>query len=61
MQLDKSRDYAITMGDSIARYHQDGKDFDANGEEITNMLAAVVIEPVEAPKRRGRPPKGAVE
>ena len=53
MELDTSRNYAETIGDSEAKYHQDGRDFDANGQEIEQIIAEVV----EAPKRRGRPPK----
>lgn len=54
MELDKSKDYAETMGDSEARYHQNGRDYDANGQEISKIIAEVVETPA---KRRGRPPK----
>ena len=57
MKLDTSRAYAETIGDSVARFHQDGKDFDANGDEIMQIIQDVT----EPPKRRGRPPKEKVE
>lgn len=60
MMLDRSKPYAETMGDSVARYHQDGKDFNGNGEEIMQIIADVLAES-ETPKRRGRPPKEKTE
>lgn len=56
MKLDRTKDYAETIGDSAARFHQDGKDFDANGDEIMQ-----IIQDVTEPKRRGRPPKEKAE
>lgn len=59
--LDRSRDYGVSIGIGQTIYHQDGKDFDHNGNEIGG------VEPVgedsepeampEPQKRRGRPPK----
>jgi len=60
MMLDRSKPYAETMGDSVARYHQDGKDFNQHGEEIMQIIADVLAE-AEPPKRRGRPPKEKTE
>lgn len=51
MKLDRSRPYAETLGPSVARYHQDGKDFDANGDELDRGEAEVVK------RKPGRPPK----
>ncbi len=62
MKLDRSREFAQTMGDSVARYHQDGHDFDSNGDLIGEIIEQVTQEAAaEAPKRRGRPPKEAAE
>lgn len=47
MKLDRSRPYAETIGPSIARYHQDGRDFDYNGEEINPTPAVTFVEPPE--------------
>ncbi len=58
MKLDRSRSYAETIGPSVARYHQDGRDFDSDGNEIGQP--APQPEPdTQEPKRRGRPPKVA--
>ena len=56
--LDRSRPYAETIGPSAARYHQDGRDFDGDGNEL-----GLPDEPqpdAEPVKRKpGRPPKVA--
>ena len=58
MKLDRSRSYAETIGPSVARYHQDGRDFDAYGNEIGQPDPQPEADTQE-PKRRGRPPKVA--
>ena len=45
MMLDRSQPFAQTMGDSVARYHQDGRDFDSNGEEINPAPVVTFVEP----------------
>lgn len=58
MKLDRSRDFAETIGGGEARYHQDGRDFDIDG----NLIGEVPKESTQqAPKRRGRPPKESAE
>mgnify|MGYP003424731608 CR=1 FL=1 len=47
MMLDRSQPFAQTMGDSVARYHQDGRDFDSNGEEINPAPVVTFVEPPE--------------
>ena len=47
MMLDRSQPFAQTMGDSVARYHQDGRDFDCNGEEINPAPVVTFVEPPE--------------
>ena len=47
MKLDRSRSYAETIGPSVARYHQDGRDFDSNGEEINPAPVVTFVEPPE--------------
>lgn len=44
MMLDRSQPFAQTMGDSVARYHQDGRDFDSNGEEINPAPVVTFVE-----------------
>ena len=58
MKLDRSRSYAETIGPSVARYHQDGRDFDSDGNEIGQPSPQPEPDTQE-PKRRGRPPKVA--
>lgn len=48
MKLDRSRPFAQTIGDSLARFHQDGRDFDCNDNEIGSKPE--VIEPMDASK-----------
>ena len=53
MKLDRSRSYAETIGPSVSRYHQDGRDFDGDGNEIGQPQ-----DNAEPAKRKpGRPPK----
>ena len=53
MKLDRSRPYGETIGPSVARYHQDGRDFDSRGNEIWQSQ-----DNAEPAKRKpGRPPK----
>jgi hypothetical protein len=47
MKLDRSRPFAQTIGDSVARFHQDGRDFDCNGEEINPAMVVTFVEPPE--------------
>ena len=56
MKLDRSRPYGETIGPSVARYHQDGRDFDSDGNEI-GQPASQPEPDTQEPKRRGRPPK----
>ncbi|THF55917.1 hypothetical protein [Pseudothauera rhizosphaerae] len=67
MKLDKTKSYGEIYGRTPdgARFHQDGRYFDAHGDEIVRKAA--VEEPV-APQedakpaaRPGRKPKAAVE
>lgn len=57
MKLDRSRPYAETIGPSVARYHQDGRDFDSQGDELG---APAEPQPDAEPVKRkpGRPAKG---
>ena len=58
--LDRSRPYSQTIGESFARFHQDGKDFDTQGNEIGAAdVVTFPAEPVEEPVKRkpGRPAK----
>ena len=72
MKLDRSRPYAETIGPSVARYHQDGRDFDSAGNELapdtntpppaseTGVTGGEPAAPtLTEPARRkpGRPPK----
>ncbi len=67
MKLDRSRPFAQTIGDSLARYHQDGKDFDGQGNELGAIVIVdlpvdyyetdAVAEPVK--RKPGRPAKVA--
>ena len=72
MKLDRSRSYAETIGPSVARYHQDGRDFDSAGNELapdtntppqaseTGVTGGEPAAPtLTEPARRkpGRPPK----
>ncbi len=45
--LDRSRPYSQTIGESFARFHQDGKDFDSSGEEINPAPVVTFVEPPE--------------
>lgn len=53
-KLDRSKPFAETIGESFARYHQDGKDFDGQGNEI--VQPADTEQDAEPAKRKpGRP------
>jgi hypothetical protein len=60
MKLDRSRNYSETIGPSVARYHQDGRDFDSAGDEI-GMIEEHTLPPdsdvVTIKRKPGRPPK----
>ena len=47
MMLDRSRPFAQTMGDSVARYHQDGRDLATRGEETNPAPVVTWVEPPE--------------
>ena len=55
MMLDRSRPYSQTIGESFARFHQDGKDFNSNGEEVNPAPVVTFVEPpapvAEAPRK----------
>lgn len=58
MKLDRSRPYGETIGPSVARYHQDGRDFDSDGNELGQPDEPQPdAEPVK--RKPGRPPKVA--
>lgn len=42
-QLDRSRDFAVIFGESRGRYAQDGKEFDASGDEINAQASVTVV------------------
>ena len=58
MKLDRSRSYAETIGPSVARYQQGGRDFDSDGNELGQPAE---LQPDAEPVKRkpGRPPKVA--
>jgi len=47
-QLDKSKPYGVVMGESIARFEQNGKQYDENEEEIVREEAPT--KPVKTAK-----------
>ena len=54
MKLDRSRSFAQVIGHPVAKYEQDGREFD----QEENLIGDVEQDaPADAPKRRGRPPK----
>lgn len=57
MKLDRSRSFAQVIGHPVAKYEQDGREFD----QEENLIGGPVEKdaPADAPKRRGRPPKVA--
>ena len=58
MKFDPSKPYSETIGPSLARYHQDGRDFDASGQEIPSAETVVQMEPEAVTRKKyGRPPK----
>ena len=59
MKLDRSRPFAETIGASVARYHQDGRDFDAQGNPIDQQDELPLEVPELAKRKPGRPPKVA--
>ena len=59
MKLDRSRPYAETIGPSVARYHQDGRDFDSSDNEIGGEIEAPQDNAQPAKRKPGRPPKVA--
>ena len=56
MKLDRSRDYAETIGPSVARYHQDGRDFDGDGNEL-GLPTEPQAESEPVKRKPGRPAK----